>query len=81
VPRIHADHLLRGYEAVATRLLATIAAYVPRAEVQPALEARLARDAEELPETMRDMARRYPDEPYRRRLGAIAERLRRTGRT
>ena len=78
VPRIHADHLLHGYEAVAARLLATIAAYVPREEVQPALETRLARDAEELPETMRDLARRYPDEPYRRRLGAIAERLRRT---
>jgi phosphoenolpyruvate carboxylase len=78
VPRIHADHLLHGYEAVATRLLATIAVYVPRDEVQPALEARLARDAEELPETMRDLTRRYPDEPYRRRLGAIAERLRRT---
>src|SRR5450756_2509795 len=27
---------------------------------------------------MRELARRYPDEPYRRRLGAIAERLRRT---
>jgi phosphoenolpyruvate carboxylase len=27
---------------------------------------------------MRDLTRRYPDEPYRRRLGAIAERLRRT---
>jgi phosphoenolpyruvate carboxylase len=78
VPRIHADHLLRGYEAVATRLLTTIAAYVPRAEIQPALEARLARDADAIPETMRDMARRYPDEPYRQRLGAIAERLRRT---
>jgi len=78
VPRLHADHLLHGYEAVATRLLATIAAYVPREEVQPALETRLARDAEELPETMRDLTRRYPDEPYRRRLGAIAERLRRT---
>ena len=78
VPRIHADHLLHGYEAVATRLLATIAAYVPRENVQPVLEARLARDAEELAETMRDLTRRYPDEPYRRRLGAIAERLRRT---
>ena len=77
-PRIHADHVLRGYEAVATRLLATIAAYVPFSQVQPALEARLARDADALPETMRDMARRYPDEPYRRRLGAMAERLRRT---
>ena len=78
VPRIHANHLLHGYEAVATRLLAAIAAYVPRDEIQPVLETRLARDAEELPETMRDLARRYPDEPYRRRLGAIAERLRRT---
>ena len=78
VPRVHADHVLRGYEAVVTRLVATIAVNVPRAALQPALEARLARDAEELPETMRDMARRYPDEPYRRRLGAIAERLRRT---
>jgi phosphoenolpyruvate carboxylase len=78
VPRIHADHLLRGYEAVATRLLATIAAFIPRDEIQPALETRLARDAEELPEAMREMARRYPDEPYRRRMGAVAERLRRT---
>jgi phosphoenolpyruvate carboxylase len=78
VPRLHADHLLHGYEAVATRLLATIAVHVPREEVQPALDTRLARDAEELPETLRGMARRYPDEPYRRRLGAIAERLRRT---
>jgi phosphoenolpyruvate carboxylase len=78
VPRIHADHVLRGYEAVATRLVATIAVDVPGAAIQPTLEARLARDAEELPETMRDMTRRYPDEPYRRRFGAMAERLRRT---
>jgi phosphoenolpyruvate carboxylase len=78
VPRVHADHLIHGYEAVATRLLSTIAVHVPRPDVRPALEARLARDAEELPDTMRDLERRYPDEPYRRRLGAIAERLRRT---
>jgi phosphoenolpyruvate carboxylase len=78
VPRIHADHVLRGYEAVATRLLSTIAIFAPREQVQPVLEARLARDAEELPETMRDLVRRYPGEPYRRRFGAIAERLRRT---
>jgi phosphoenolpyruvate carboxylase len=78
VPRVHADHVLRGYEAVATRLLATIAVYVPRERLDPALETRLARDAEELPDVMRDLARRYADEPYRRRLGAVAERLRRT---
>ena len=27
--RIHADHVLRGYEAVATRLMQTLAAAVP----------------------------------------------------
>ncbi len=78
VPRVHADHVLRGYEAVATRLVATIAVHVPRERIDPALETRLARDAEELPEVMRDLARRYAEEPYRRRFGAIAERLRRT---
>lgn len=80
VPRIHADHLLHGYEAVATRLLSLIAVSVPPNRVQLVLEARLSRDAEELAETMRSLARRYPDEPYRRRLGAMAERLRRTRR-
>jgi len=78
VPRTHADHVLRGYEAVANRLILAIAVDVPRAEVQPDVASRLARDAEELPETMRELVRRYSDEPYRRRLGAIAERLRRT---
>jgi phosphoenolpyruvate carboxylase len=78
VPRTQADHVLRGYEAVANRLLLAIAVDAPHAAIQPALESRLARDSEDLPETMRELARRYPDEPYRRRLGAIAERLRRT---
>jgi phosphoenolpyruvate carboxylase len=78
VPRIHADHVLRGYEAVATRLLTTLSAQVSSDGIHPEFENRLARDAEELPETMRDLARRFPDEPYRRRMGAIAERLRRT---
>ncbi|MGD0862616.1 MAG: phosphoenolpyruvate carboxylase [Candidatus Limnocylindrales bacterium] len=78
VPRIHADHVMRGYEAVAMRLLSTLSIQVPREAVHPELENTLARDGEDLPETMRDLARRFPDEPYRRRLGAIAERLRRT---
>jgi phosphoenolpyruvate carboxylase len=76
--RILADHLLHGYEAVATRLMQTIAAEVPDDRVARPLVARLARDADDLPETMRILRRRFPDEPYRVRLGAIAERLRRT---
>ncbi len=76
--RLQAEHLFRGYEAVASRLMQTIAARVPPHRIDRALGSRLARDAEELPETMRQLRRRFPEEPYRQRLGAIAERLRRT---
>jgi phosphoenolpyruvate carboxylase len=76
--RIHADHVLRGYEAVATRLAQTIAAATPLERMSRALAGRLARDAELLPDLDRQLRRRYPDEPYRQRFGFIAERLRRT---
>jgi phosphoenolpyruvate carboxylase len=76
--RLQAEHLLRGYEAVATRLMATLAARVRPERVDRALGSALARDAEELQETVRQLRRRFPDEPYRQRMGAIAERLRRT---
>jgi phosphoenolpyruvate carboxylase len=76
--RIHADHVLRGYEAVATRLMQTIAAATSSDRVARPLASRLARDAEDLPETDRQLRRRFPDEPYRQRFGFIAERLRRT---
>ena len=76
--RLQAEHLLRGYEAVAQRLMHTVAARVPPDRLDRALGSQLARDAEELSETMRQLVRRFPEEPYRQRLGAIAERLRRT---
>ena len=76
--RIQADHILRGYEAVATRLMQTIAAATSADRVARPLASRLARDAEDLPETDRQLRRRFPDEPYRQRFGFIAERLRRT---
>lgn len=76
--RIHAEHILRGYEAVATRLMQTLAAAVSADRVSRSIVSRLARDAEELPETDRQLRRRFPDEPYRQRFGFIAERLRRT---
>ncbi len=78
VLRIHADHVLRGQEAVATRLMQTIAVAVPSRRAPGPLARRLATDDEALPETMRQLERRFPDEPYRQRFGAIAERLRRT---
>jgi len=76
--RIQADHVLHGYEAVALRLMQTESATTPHERVAKALSTRLARDAEELPETDRQLRRRFPDEPYRQRFGFIAERLRRT---
>jgi phosphoenolpyruvate carboxylase len=76
--RIQADHVLRGHEAVARRLMQTIAVHVPDEAAPPALRFRLQLDAAELPATVADLERRFPGEPYRRRFGAIAERLRRT---
>ena len=73
--RIHADHVLRGYEAVATRLSQTIAASSRcrrRRVARAALATRLARDAELLPELDRQLGRRFP-----RRAVPAAVRLRR----
>jgi phosphoenolpyruvate carboxylase len=76
--RIQADHVLHAYTAAAARLMIEAAAR-PRDEVTPpAISRRLLADADDLPETMRDLEARFPREPYRRRLGAVAERLRRT---
>lgn len=76
--RIHADHVLRGYEHVCLRLMQTESALVEPGRIDRALASMLLRDAEELPEVARRLRRRFPDEPYRQRLGAMAERLRRT---
>ena len=76
--RIASDHVLRGYEAVCSRLMQTFAAAVPPDRLSDRLAARLVIDEETLPETMRMLRRRFPDEPFRQRLGAMAEHLRRT---
>ena len=76
--RIQAEHVLHGYEAVATRLMQTTAAAISIDHVSRQLASRLARDAETLPQVDRQVRRRFPDEPYRQRFGFIAERLRRT---
>jgi phosphoenolpyruvate carboxylase len=76
--RIHADHVLRGYEAVARRLSQTLAATVEEGRTAQSLVTRLGRDAELLPELDRQLRRRFPDEPYRQRFGFVAERIRRT---
>jgi phosphoenolpyruvate carboxylase len=76
--RTQADHVLHGYEAVATRLMQSIAPPAPAGGVDPRLAARLDTDRRDLGDVMAGLRRRFPDELYRQRLGAIAERLRRT---
>jgi phosphoenolpyruvate carboxylase len=76
--RIQADHLLVAYAAAATRLMVDVAARPRGGSTPPAIARRLLTDVDDLPETMRELEERFPREPYRRRLGAMAERLRRT---
>ncbi len=76
--RIQADHVLHGYAAAAARLMVDVAARPRDGSTPPAISRRLLGDADDLPETMRELERRFPLEPYRRRLGAITERLGRT---
>jgi phosphoenolpyruvate carboxylase len=76
--RIQADHVLRGYEAVLLRLMQTVSATVPDEWVDERVAARLADDRTTLGANMRMLDRRFPHEPYRRRFGAMAERVRRT---
>jgi len=76
--RIQADHVLRGHEAVATRLSQTIAAKIRGDAVPRALAHRLVADELAMPQLAHSLAERYPDEPFRQRLGFIAERIRHT---
>ena len=76
--RIQADHTLRALEAVALRLMYSVAAAVDDEKLPDALVATLRRDATELGAAELELHDRFPNEPYRRRLGAIAERLSRT---
>jgi phosphoenolpyruvate carboxylase len=76
--RIQADHVLRGHEAVATRLAQALAAKVRGGAVPAALAHRLVADELAMPDLAHSLAERFPDEPFRQRLGFMAERLRHT---
>ncbi|MFN8624194.1 MAG: phosphoenolpyruvate carboxylase, partial [Chloroflexota bacterium] len=58
--RIQADHVLHGHEAVARRLMQTVAPIVPEARTHPVLAARLADDTAQLPAVMDELRRRFP---------------------
>ena len=75
---IGADHVLRGLQAVALRLMQTVASTHRGGDIEPHLAARLEQDRLQLGSAFRELAQRFPNEPYRQRLGSIAERLRQT---
>ena len=76
--RIHADHVLRGHEAVASRLSQSLAMKIRGDAVPRALAHRLTEDELAMPQLAHSLAERFPDEPFRQRLGFVAERLRHT---
>jgi phosphoenolpyruvate carboxylase len=77
--RIQADHVLRAYERVTSRLMQTVAAAAGPETLDGALAARLEADVRQFPDTAAWALReRFPGEPYRQRFAFIAERLRRT---
>jgi phosphoenolpyruvate carboxylase len=73
-----ADHVLRGLEHVATRLMHTVTLTHLDDGVSPRLAARLELDRDELGAAFDELVAHYPNEPYRQRFGCIAERLRQT---
>jgi phosphoenolpyruvate carboxylase len=78
--RIQADHVLRGHEAVAMRLSQALAVKVRGDAVPASMVRRLAVDGQAMPDLARSLAERFPDEPFRQRLGFVAERIRDTRR-
>jgi phosphoenolpyruvate carboxylase len=74
--RIHADHVLRGHEAVAMRLSQALAIKVRQPAVPASLVRQLEIDGRALPGLAASLEERFPDEPFRQRFGFVAERLR-----
>ncbi|MFN8632771.1 MAG: phosphoenolpyruvate carboxylase [Chloroflexota bacterium] len=74
----HRTLALTGYLRRVDLLAQQISVASTRSLVTHELERSLRRDADDLPETAAELDRRAPIEPYRQKLGFIAERLRRT---
>jgi phosphoenolpyruvate carboxylase len=78
---LHRATALTGYLRRVDQLAHDLSVASTRAAPTPELVASLATDADELPEMADELQRRAPIEPYRQKLGFMAERLRRTRAT
>jgi phosphoenolpyruvate carboxylase len=72
---IQADHVLRGLEAVTRRVGHALTVSAASTPPSPALLAALERDGAAFPGPAAAIVKRWPDEPYLRKLLLAAERL------
>jgi phosphoenolpyruvate carboxylase len=72
---IHADHVLRGLEAAARRVGRSLTVSAGSTPASAGLAASLARDEAAFPALAAAVRERSPDEPHRRKLFLVAERL------
>ncbi|MEX2274615.1 MAG: phosphoenolpyruvate carboxylase [Actinomycetota bacterium] len=72
---VHADHVLRGLERTTRRIARELSA--SERDVPPSEELlhSLEEDAQVFPQLAKDLARKLPDAPHRRKLTLCAERL------
>jgi phosphoenolpyruvate carboxylase len=78
---LHRATALTGYLRRVEQLAHDLSVASTRAAPSPQFVASLDRDADELPDAAAELQRRAPIEPYRQKLGFMAERLRRTRAT
>ena len=77
---IQADHVLRGLEAVARRIASALTASSGSTPASPELLASLILDELRFPEVAASLRERFEDQPHRRKLALVAERLSATRR-
>jgi phosphoenolpyruvate carboxylase len=77
---IQADHVLRGLEAVARRIASALTASNGSTPASPELLASLIADEQRFPEAAASLRERFEDQPHRRMLALVAERLSATRR-
>ena len=75
---VQADHVLRGLETAVGRVGRALTCSAATTPPSAALAASLAADEAAFPEVAAALRRRAPDEPHRRKLALVAERLRAT---
>jgi phosphoenolpyruvate carboxylase len=73
--RIQSEHVLLGLEAATRRIARTLSASEREAPPSEELLAALAEDERMLPAVARELDRKLPDAPHRRKLGLAAHRL------